>query len=54
MYYNWVIVRIVNEIAQFLDDNSAYKFYSVCYRLGDDGCKQLKSYLEQAKLEINK
>jgi hypothetical protein len=53
-YYNWIIGRVINNVVSFLKDESAYKFYSICFRLGDDGCKQLSTYLQQAKVELNK
>lgn len=54
IHHNWIITRIVDGVCRFLKDESAFRFYSLCYRLGDDGCKQLKSYLEQAKTELSK
>lgn len=46
---HWIITRVVDEICYFYNDESAFKFYALCYRLGPDGAGKLKSYLEEAK-----
>ncbi len=46
---HWIITRVINDICYFYNDESAFKFYSLCYRLGPDGAGKLKSYVEEAK-----
>jgi len=53
-HHNWILTRIIDGVCRFLKDQSAFKFYSLCYRLDADGCKELKSYLDQAKTELSK
>lgn len=51
---NWIITEVAGEYCNFLFDYSAFKFYSLVYRMGPDATKQLKTYLQQAKTELMK
>lgn len=51
---NWIITEVAGEYCNFLNDITAYKFYSMVYRMGPEASKQLQSYLQQAKAELLK
>ena len=46
---HWIITGIVDDVCHFFQDETAFKFYSLCYRLGPDGSAKLKGYLEEAR-----
>lgn len=49
---NWILARIAGEYCQFMHDRSAFKFYSLCYRIGPEGCQKLKNYLSNARKDF--